>query len=590
MKLQEEDESDDNFQQSIVVKKSTSYNIPLVNSQHFSISKSSVFESSLICSETEMLSSSIESQSLSVAISQEGESDENTDVQDLEYQEEVTLQKFNNLHLTKHSSPRVYKRDFTNMNIAKNISTFKRLKFTDSSHHHGAFIASSSLPTERNFFKGITPSMFQSQQEEFPFSDVHVEESWTKEQHHLFISMGQVKQRLQTDPLNILLLDARPKQEFELNNIISSVNIDPIALFESFQEQFQSFQQSAETKFLPFASLQMLLVDSMYKSIVNSLVKQAVHHFENQKMMNYEDRVFFRQREYCTVVLYANNHHLKKIYQEHYSYVTESTKIEIEDESIVNILHILKKEGLCKEVLILDGGFQKFAMEYPHFCANSSRVLTSQHSIFQKDSILQEKLEKVPHPDVIDSKIHKMTTTERLQIAHSRIFKYLTKSMDCELPSKILEHIYLGSAQNSFNRNQLVQLNIKFVLNTAKECVNHYPNDFHYLHCSLLDSDVEDISSYFDTTFAFLENARKVDNVVLVHCFMGMSRSAAIVVAYVMKYKKWNLKTAYKFVREKRPIIDINIGFMYQLIDYEKALFGSNSVKFPKKCFQSPKK
>lgn len=41
------------------------------------------------------------------------------------------------------------------------------------------------------------------------------------------------------------------------------------------------------------------------------------------------------------------------------------------------------------------------------------------------------------------------------------------------------------------------------------------------------------------------------------HCFMGMSRSAAIVVAYVMRYKQWPLKKAYKYVKSKRAIVEI---------------------------------
>jgi protein-tyrosine phosphatase len=63
-----------------------------------------------------------------------------------------------------------------------------------------------------------------------------------------------------------------------------------------------------------------------------------------------------------------------------------------------------------------------------------------------------------------------------------------------------------------------------------------------------------------------------------VHCFMGMSRSAAIIVAYVMRYKQWPLKKAYKYVRSKRAIVEINMGFLYQLIDYEQQLFGATSI------------
>lgn len=45
-----------------------------------------------------------------------------------------------------------------------------------------------------------------------------------------------------------------------------------------------------------------------------------------------------------------------------------------------------------------------------------------------------------------------------------------------------------------------------------------------------------------------------------------------------MKYNKLSLLQAYNFVKAKRPKIKPNCGFFKQLIDYEKTLFGSNTV------------
>jgi len=46
-----------------------------------------------------------------------------------------------------------------------------------------------------------------------------------------------------------------------------------------------------------------------------------------------------------------------------------------------------------------------------------------------------------------------------------------------------------------------------------------------------------------------------------VHCAAGVSRSASIVIAYLMKINHWTFENAYSFVKSKRKIIDPNFGF-----------------------------
>lgn len=58
----------------------------------------------------------------------------------------------------------------------------------------------------------------------------------------------------------------------------------------------------------------------------------------------------------------------------------------------------------------------------------------------------------------------------------------------------------------------------------------------------------------------------------------GVSRSTTLVLAYLMKIEKMTLAEAYKHVKGIRPVIDPNYGFKQQLMDYEKSLFGKNSV------------
>lgn len=65
---------------------------------------------------------------------------------------------------------------------------------------------------------------------------------------------------------------------------------------------------------------------------------------------------------------------------------------------------------------------------------------------------------------------------------------------------------------------------------------------------------------------------RKNHSKCLVHCKMGVSRSATTVIAYAMKEFGWSLEKAYNFVKQKRSITRPNPGFMRQLAEYEGIL------------------
>lgn len=61
---------------------------------------------------------------------------------------------------------------------------------------------------------------------------------------------------------------------------------------------------------------------------------------------------------------------------------------------------------------------------------------------------------------------------------------------------------------------------------------------------------------------------------MLVHCQVGISRSATILIAFLMKEYKLRFKEAFEMVVKKRKIVDPNEGFRKELLEYEKQLFG----------------
>jgi hypothetical protein len=72
----------------------------------------------------------------------------------------------------------------------------------------------------------------------------------------------------------------------------------------------------------------------------------------------------------------------------------------------------------------------------------------------------------------------------------------------------------------------------------------------------------------------FLENAKSVPGYrVFVHCALGISRSATVVIAYVMKSQRIPLKNAVDIVKRARQQIYPNNGFLQQLDRYEAEIF-----------------
>ncbi|XP_015268388.1 PREDICTED: dual specificity protein phosphatase 12 isoform X1 [Gekko japonicus] len=90
------------------------------------------------------------------------------------------------------------------------------------------------------------------------------------------------------------------------------------------------------------------------------------------------------------------------------------------------------------------------------------------------------------------------------------------------------------------------------------------------LRVPLLDEPLSDLLSHLDACAAFISRARKGGGAVLVRCHAGVSRSVAVVTAYLMKANNLPFEEAYAFVRSLRPEAKMNEGFEWQLKLYER--------------------
>uniref|UniRef100_I3JDR0 protein-serine/threonine phosphatase n=1 Tax=Oreochromis niloticus TaxID=8128 RepID=I3JDR0_ORENI len=142
-------------------------------------------------------------------------------------------------------------------------------------------------------------------------------------------------------------------------------------------------------------------------------------------------------------------------------------------------------------------------------------------------------------------------------------------------PTEIFDHVFLGSEWNASNLDELQNCGVHYILNVTREIDNFFPGVFEYHNIRVYDEEATDLLAYWNDTYKFISRAKKSGSKCLVHCKMGISRSAATVIAYAMKEYGWDLKKAFEYVKERRTVTKPNPSFMRQLEEYQGILMAS---------------
>lgn len=125
-------------------------------------------------------------------------------------------------------------------------------------------------------------------------------------------------------------------------------------------------------------------------------------------------------------------------------------------------------------------------------------------------------------------------------------------------PSHIIDNIYLGNAINACNIDTINLYNFKSIINVTEEIPNYFmDNSINYLKIHIRDNQNATIKPYINDFIKFIDNNE--NNNILIHCYMGVSRSTSLVLYYLIKKKKYNLENALTFVNDKRKYINLNI-------------------------------
>ncbi|SGY47307.1 BQ5605_C001g00519 [Microbotryum silenes-dioicae] len=180
---------------------------------------------------------------------------------------------------------------------------------------------------------------------------------------------------------------------------------------------------------------------------------------------------------------------------------------------------------------------------------------------------------------------------------------------DGHFPSRILPFLYLGNLNHANNALMLKELGITHVVSMGESALtpprpppvgaagsNETHTNSLWLeerlgNISVLDmknvadDGIDSIRPYIDQALEFIDQARWTGGKVLVHCRVGVSRSASIVIAYLMKHIELDLASAYLLTRSRRLniLIQPNLPFFATLHTFEADLLADKDGRIARR-------
>lgn len=139
--------------------------------------------------------------------------------------------------------------------------------------------------------------------------------------------------------------------------------------------------------------------------------------------------------------------------------------------------------------------------------------------------------------------------------------------------AQVTNNLFISDESVASYMTLLTQLNIRRVISILdEEDMPRYPRSIQHLCIALSDYPSSRIRQYFRKAYSFIREAPRGEN-VLIHCLAGISRSATLVIAYLMQAYQFGWHKAAIYLRSCRDVIDPNPGFRKQLQNFQEELY-----------------
>lgn len=149
----------------------------------------------------------------------------------------------------------------------------------------------------------------------------------------------------------------------------------------------------------------------------------------------------------------------------------------------------------------------------------------------------------------------------------------------------IIPGLFLGNERSSRNLNWLTKNKIQVIITVNLDVFHHFGIDHHFIPVPDLAS--VKIDQFFARSYKWIHEALQKGKNVLVHCHMGISRSAAIVCSYLIRSRNLSFDDALKFIKSKRSFASPNYGFKEQLKKFQKQTQTDNQNRCRKQMIRS---
>ncbi|EGO02170.1 hypothetical protein SERLA73DRAFT_177969 [Serpula lacrymans var. lacrymans S7.3] len=131
--------------------------------------------------------------------------------------------------------------------------------------------------------------------------------------------------------------------------------------------------------------------------------------------------------------------------------------------------------------------------------------------------------------------------------------------------------LYLGNIQAARSSRSLSERKISHIISVCSDQIpaEDPASGFTHLRINVEDVDHADLLIELPRACRFIDKAIHNGGTVLVHCVQGLSRSAAVVAAYLMCTRRIRSTQALDIIRQAREQIWLNPGFQEQLVLFE---------------------
>lgn len=249
----------------------------------------------------------------------------------------------------------------------------------------------------------------------------------------------------------------------------------------------------------------------------------------------------------------------------------------------------LKNDPLLFSEKVVIGILENCNINARHAITDFHRVKKSEHIVcilpFETEERVKEKIISCFDDNILSSSktisfvngetaialypelLISVSETEDIFINPLPLNFFSKNTISCILPNLFISDMFCAQDEDIVSKLDITAV-INLSPDLAKNAFESNPN-FIYLTLHIQDNAKTDISKYFDVTKNFIDKHKK-SRKILVHCAAGISRSATIIIAYVMKTLHLSFQDAFTFVQEKHSATDPNLNFLIQLMQYEK--------------------